>query len=123
LAQSDSHRPLEIRIPLTAGIAGQVATTGEARNIRDVYDEPLFNREVDQKTGYRTRSMLCVPIINSKNRVFAVAQLLNKNGGEAFLALDEARLREFAAAIGVVLESWWQMTKSPILQVGAAAAQ
>ena len=123
VAQSDSVRPLEIRIPLTAGIAGQVATTGAARNIRDVYDDPLFNREVDQKTGYRTRSMLCVPIVNSNSRVFAVAQLLNKNGGQPFEAQDEAHLCEFASSIGVVLESWWRMGKSPILQTGAAAAE
>jgi putative ABC transport system ATP-binding protein len=123
VAQSDGARPLEIRIPLAAGIAGQVATTGAARNIRDVYDDPLFNREIDQTTGYRTRSMLCVPIVNSKSRVFAVAQLLNKNGGEPFEAEDEARLREFASSIGVVLESWWRMTKSAVLQGGAPAAE
>ena len=123
VAQSDGERPLEIRIPLTAGIAGQVATTGAARNIRDVYDDPLFNKAVDRETGYRTRSMLCVPIVNSKGRVFAVAQLLNRKGGEPFEAPDEVRLREFAASIGVVLESWWRMTKSPLVQAGAAAAQ
>jgi len=111
VAQSDGERPLEIRMPIAAGIAGQVATTGEARNITDVYDEPLFNRDVDTRTGYRTRSMLCVPIANSKQRVFAVAQLLNKNGGEPFDRDDERRLREFAASIGVVLESWWRMTE------------
>jgi len=37
---------------------------------------------------------------------------LNKNGGEPFDTADEERLREFANSIGVVLESWWQMTKS-----------
>ena len=115
VAQSDGARPLEIRVPINAGIAGQVATTGQARNIADVYDDPLFNKEVDKRTGYRTRSMLCVPILDSKNRVFAVAQLLNKNGGEPFGTADEWRLREFASSIGVVLESWWRMTKSPLV--------
>jgi adenylate cyclase len=67
--------------------------------------------------------MLCVPIMNSQSRVFAVAQLLNKNGGQPFEAMDEEHLREFASSIGVVLESWWRMTKSPFLQAGAAAAQ
>ena len=111
VAQSDGERPLTIRMPLSAGIAGQVATTGEARNIADVYDEPLFNKDIDERTGYRTRSMLCLPILNSKKQVFAVAQLLNKNGGEPFLAQDEQHLREFSASIGVVLESWWRMTQ------------
>jgi len=112
VAQTDDERPLEIRVPVSAGIVGQVTTSGRARNIRDVYDDPLFNKEIDKRTGYRTRSMLCVPITNSKHRVFAVAQLLNKNGGEPFDTADEERLREFANSIGVVLESWWQMTKS-----------
>ena len=120
-AESDGERPLEIRMPLSAGIAGQVVTTGQVRNIRDVYDDPLFNQEVDRKTGYRTRSMLCVPILNSKSRVFAVAQLLNKNGGEPFEAQDEERLREFTPSIGIVLESWSRMTRSPLLQTGPAA--
>jgi putative ABC transport system ATP-binding protein len=123
VAQSDGERALRIRVPITAGIAGQVAATGRARNIPDVYDDPLFNQDVDRVTGYRTRSMLCVPILNAKGRVFAVAQLLNKNGGEPFAATDEERLREFASSIGVVLESWWRMTQSAIIQSGAAAAQ
>lgn len=121
VAQSDGERPLEIRVPIGAGIAGQVAATGRARNIRDVYDDPLFNKEVDKATGYRTRSMLCVPILNTKEQVFAVAQLLNKNGGETFEEKDEQQLRDFASAIGVVLENWWRMTKSPVVQPSAPA--
>jgi len=121
-AQGDGGRPLEIRVPIGVGIAGQVASTGQTQNIRDVYDHPLFNREVDKATGYRTRSMLCVPMKNTRNHVFAVTQLLNKNGGEPFNTQDEAHLREFAASLGVVLESWWRMTKSPIIQSGTAAA-
>jgi putative ABC transport system ATP-binding protein len=121
VAQSDGERPLEIRIPINAGIAGQVASSGEVRNIPDVYDDPLFNKDVDRKTGYRTRSMLCVPIVDTQNVVFAVAQLLNKNGGEPFGVPDEARLREFASSIGVVLESWLRMTKSASKRSGAAA--
>ena len=123
VAQSDGERPLEIRVPIGAGIAGQVAASGQARNIRDVYDDPLFNKEIDKTTGYRTRSMLCVPILNTKSHVFAVAQLLNKNGGEPFDAKDEQQLQDFASSIGVVLESWWRMTKSPIIQPSAATAQ
>ena len=112
VAQSDGQRPLMIRMPVTEGIAGQVATTGAARNISDVYEEPLFNRDIDQRTGYRTRSMLCSPIRNRRGEVFAVAQLLNKNAGEPFDAADERRMNEFAALIAVVLESWWRMTRT-----------
>jgi adenylate cyclase len=123
VAQTEAGRPLEIRVPISAGIVGQVASTGQTRNIRDVYDDPLFNKEIDKKTGYRTRSMLCVPILDPKNHVFAVVQLLNKNGGEPFDAQDETRLGEFSASIGVVLESWWRMTKSPIVKPGATVGR
>lgn len=109
VAQSDGERPLEIRVPVGAGIVGHVAATGAAMNIPDAYAEPLFNPSVDQATGYRTRSILCVPIAERRGVVFAVVQVLNRRDGRPFDARDEARLREFAAALGVVLESWSRM--------------
>jgi energy-coupling factor transporter ATP-binding protein EcfA2 len=106
VAQSDGGAPLEIRTPLDAGIAGRVATTGQSMNIPDAYQEPLFNPAVDQRTGYRTRSILTVPLVDSHQRVFAVVQLLNKAGGAAFDAADEQRLGEIAGSLGVILETW-----------------
>jgi len=100
---------LNIRVPLGTGIAGRVATSGAAMNIADAYAEPLFNRAVDQQTGYRTRTILCVPILDRRRRVIAVAQVLNKHGGLPFTAADEQRFAEFAASLGVVLESWSRM--------------
>src|SRR5512134_1797051 len=49
----------EIRFPMDRGLAGHVATTGQTLNIPDAYASPLFNREIDQQTGYHTRSVLC----------------------------------------------------------------
>ena len=49
----------EIRIPLSAGIAGHVARTGETVNIADAYRDPRFNIDVDHRTGYHTRTILC----------------------------------------------------------------
>jgi adenylate cyclase len=111
VAQSDGEKPLDIRVPGDAGIAGRVATTGKVLNIPDAYADPLFNRAVDHQTGYRTHSILCVPIMNRSNQVFAVAELLNKRGASSFDAADERRLCDFASSLGVVLESWWQMSK------------
>ena len=121
----DGEKPLDIRIPITAGIAGKVATTGKSLNIPDAYDEPLFNREVDQRTGYRTRSILCVPIVDRQGRTFAVAQLLNKAGGVPFDAADERRFHELATSLGVILESWWRMsrTMAPHASVALGAPQ
>jgi putative ABC transport system ATP-binding protein len=127
VAQGDGGKPLEIRIPSQAGVAGRVATTGQALNIPDAYKEPLFNQAVDVQTGYRTRTILCVPIIDRRERVIGVVQLLNKAGGGPFTAEDEQRLTAFAAALGVVLESWRQMrasqrTRYEQLAGGAATA-
>jgi ABC-type methionine transport system ATPase subunit len=111
VAQHDGEKSLDIRVPLNAGIAGRVAASGQALNVPDVYAEPLFNRAIDQQTGYRTRTLLCVPILDHHGRVFAVAQVLNKRGGGPFGLDDEERFAEFANSLGVVLESWWQMAR------------
>ena len=78
-------------------------------NIPDAYADARFNREVDKRTGYRTRSILCVPIPDSAGNTVAVAQLLNKCGRDAFDEKDEATLRDFAGSMGVILESWSAM--------------
>ena len=57
----------EIRIPGDAGIAGAAFTSGRTENITDPYSDPRFNRTVDQETGYRTESILCMPIFNNRD--------------------------------------------------------
>ncbi|HEX3050443.1 MAG TPA: ATP-binding protein [Aggregatilineaceae bacterium] len=71
----------EIRVRVGEGISGYVAQTGEILNIPDAYDDPRFNRAIDQVTGYRTRSILTAPMITPKQRIIGVVQLLNKYGG------------------------------------------
>src|SRR5262245_61382725 len=71
----------EIRLPIGKGLAGTVAETGEPVILHDAYEDPRFDRTSDQRTGYRTRSMLCVPIKNRGQRVVGVLQLLNKQNG------------------------------------------
>ncbi|MEG4808509.1 GAF domain-containing protein [Microcoleus sp. F8-D3] len=71
----------EIRIPRTAGFAGIVAQSSEPLLIPfDVYDDPraATSKEVDQKSGYRTCSMLCMPVFNSDKKLIGVTQLVNK---------------------------------------------
>jgi putative ABC transport system ATP-binding protein len=106
VTQEEGEEPLEIRMPASAGIAGHVYRTGEIVNAPDAYDHPRFNPEVDRRTSYRTRSVLCAPIRSRAGRPFAVMTLLNKNGGEPFDAQDERRLAELAASVAVVLETW-----------------
>ena len=101
----------EIRIPLGSGIAGAVAQSGEAIRIADAYADPRFNPEVDRQTGYRTKSLLTLPIKNAHGEVFAVAQLLNRRDGQPFDAHDEDRFAGFIRSIGVILETQQGLTR------------
>ena len=71
----------EIRLPIGKGLAGTVAASGEEVILHDAYADPRFDQSQDQRSGYRTRSMLCVPIKNRGQRVVGVLQLLNKTHG------------------------------------------
>jgi phosphoserine phosphatase RsbU/P len=71
----------EIRLPVGRGLAGTVAESGEAIILHDAYADPRFDQTQDQRSGFRTRSMLCVPIHNRQRRVVGVLQLLNKRHG------------------------------------------
>ena len=94
----------EIRIPSSAGIAGAVFTSGIAENIPDAYADARFDRVIDRNTGYRTRNILCMPIVNKSGARIGVTEVLNKRGG-GFTARDEAQLRAFTAQIAVLLEN------------------
>jgi len=110
-AESTSY-PLKIRMPITTGIVGHVARTGETLNISDPYNHPDFDPETDRKTGYKTQSILCMPIFDRDRKIFAVAEVINKHGGGPFTAEDEQSFREFATPLGLILESCLRMTQS-----------
>ena len=101
---ADGMETREIRISTHAGIAGAVFTSGRTETIADPYADPRFNADVDLRTGFKTRSILCVPITNKAGARVGVAQALNKRDG-AFTAKDEARLKAFAAQVAVSLEN------------------
>ena len=112
LAQGFGEKPLDIVVRLGEGIAGHVARTGETLNIPDAYASPLFNRTVDERTGYRTQHLLCMPMFDPKGRIFGVAQLLNKRTGDPFNAHDEERFRDFVPRIGAILQTWMRLSQS-----------
>lgn len=95
----------EVRIPLGSGIAGAAAQSGETIRIDDAYADTRFNQSVDKQTGYRTRSILSLPVKNQAGKVFAVAQLLNRRDGRPFDEGDEKKFAEFLQSIGVILET------------------
>ena len=94
----------EIRLPNTAGIAGTVFSTGKTINIPHAYADLRFNPSFDRQTGFFTRSILCVPVVNKQGKVIGVTQVLNKQGGP-FDGEDESRLKAFTAQIAIGLEN------------------
>lgn len=100
---------VEIRLPMGKGIAGYVAATGDVISIADAYLDSRFNPEIDSRTGFRTKSILCVPMRNKDNKTIGVLQLINKTSGQfneddvsfiealsvhASIAIENARLYE-----------------------------
>ncbi len=94
----------EVRFPANQGIAGSVFTSGKGEIIPDAYADSRFNRKVDTETGYRTRNILCVPILNKKKIVIGVTQALNKREGEFDLE-DQHALESLSSQAAAALEN------------------
>lgn len=94
----------EIRFPAGKGLAGFVAQTGESINIKDAYNDKRFNSEVDKKTGYKTKTILCLPIKNNNKEIIGVFQVLNKNKGY-FTKSDEDLLSAIGGSASIALEN------------------
>lgn len=95
---------MEIRLPNHLGIAGTVFTSGEAINIPHAYTDLRFNPAFDKQSGFFTRSILCIPVVNKAGEVIGVTQVLNKRGGP-FTEEDESRLKAFTGQIAIGLEN------------------
>ena len=95
----------EIRLPLGRGIAGMVAHTGILINIPTAYDDARFDRENDRRSGYVTRSILCLPLIDHHDAVVGVIQVLNRLDGLAFGSHDELLLAALCAQAAVSISS------------------
>jgi len=94
----------EIRVALGVGIAGTVAKTRALINIGDAYADPRFDSTFDKQTGYRTRSILCLPLIGNGDSLVGVIQVLNKRDRETFDKIDESLLAGLSDHITVALE-------------------
>lgn len=102
---------VEVRLALGQGIAGFVAQTGKKVILKDAYKDDRFNPEFDKKTGYVTKSILCMPMKNRKGEMIGVFQIINRKNGffnqddvkfldtlsvDACIAIENARLYEEA---------------------------
>ena len=71
----------EIKIPKDKGIVGSVFLTGEKEKIDDVYLDKRFNKDVDKKTNFKTRNMICFPLKDKDGEIFGAIQAINKING------------------------------------------
>ncbi|MBD2042274.1 GAF domain-containing protein [Microcoleus sp. FACHB-672] len=138
IAEAEGDRSLEIRLPADKGIVGEVAASKQIINIPyDFYDDPRSTtaKEQDIKNGYRTYTMLTLPLLNDQGNLIGVIQLINKLKRfynrtsplseqiepEGFTQLDEERFAENAPLIQMILESFRSYHKTARGQRVAAA--
>src|SRR5690606_22515258 len=94
----------ELRVPAGEGLAGHVARSGQPVRIDDAYADPRFNREIDRRSGFRTRSMIVAPLRHVSGRILGVVQVLHRRVG-AFGEEELALVEAIAAQIAGVLDS------------------
>ncbi|KAK2526069.1 Pde11a [Columba guinea] len=96
----------EVQVPWGKGIIGYVAEHGETVNIPDAYQDRRFNDEIDKLTGYKTKSLLCMPIRNSDGEIIGVAQAINKTpGGAPFSDDDEKVMQMYLPFCGIAISN------------------
>ncbi len=95
----------EIRVPKGAGVVGWVAQNQCLVNIKDAYDDERFNQDVDRRTGFRTRTILCGPVWGLDGEIIGVVQVINKRN-DRFNEEDERLFRAFAHQASVAVENF-----------------
>jgi len=94
----------DISLSLKLGIAGLVLVTGVDINIPDAYADPRFDKSIDERTGYRTHSLLCVPLRNQAGEIMGVIEALNKING-VFSDHDKDILKSLSSHVAMFIEN------------------
>ena len=95
---------VEVGLPFGQGLAGLAAAHRRSINLKDAYTHDAFDPRFDKLTGYETRSVLCVPMLDSKDEVIGVVQVLNKQSGY-FTLEDQHLLSALATQAAITLEA------------------
>jgi GAF domain-containing protein len=93
-----------ISLNMKLGIAGLTAVAGRSIRIDEAWEDSRFDRSVDQRTGYRTRSMLCVPLKSTSGESIGVVQAINKHAGP-FSEDDLATLEAVAGIVAIAIDN------------------
>ncbi|XP_065207520.1 dual 3',5'-cyclic-AMP and -GMP phosphodiesterase 11-like isoform X2 [Planococcus citri] len=110
----EMEKKKEIRIPWGMGIVGYVADSGEPVNIPDAYKDERFNHDIDARTGYKTKSLLCMPIKDCNGEVIGVAQVINKKNDGCFTTNDEKIFSSYLQFCGIGLRNAQLYEKSQL---------
>ncbi len=103
IAQGDKSSPLkEMRVPVGEGIAGMVARTGQRLLVNAGEENPHRTTQFDDKTGFVSRGMLCVPVM-VRDELIGVLEVLNKLDGARYTADDIEILERLATAAGIAI--------------------
>lgn len=102
--QGGSEKVKEIRIRADQGIAGHVVQTGKPLIVNDVAQSKFFLKTVDERTQFKTRKIICVPLI-SRNKTIGVLEALNKLNGKDFDREDEKLFMAFSHQVSVAIEN------------------
>ena len=101
-----AHGIERVIIPEKSGFIGHSFSTGESIIVKDAYEDARFNEAIDRSTGYRTKSVLCIPFRNSEGVVIGAFQAINKmTVSEIFTERDKEVLTLAASYSGKSLES------------------
>ena len=105
IARGEKKEPVErIKFELGQGISGHVVQSGQPMVIQDVRKEKRFSPKFDRITGFRTRSMICVPLI-LRGKTIGALQVLNKKSGDLFTQIDVELLTSMSQQIAVAMEN------------------
>ncbi|XP_054168648.1 cGMP-specific 3',5'-cyclic phosphodiesterase-like [Oppia nitens] len=107
-ALNAAQQHTKIHLPFGQGIAGHVALTKENVNIIDAYQDTRFNKEMDFRTGYHTKAIMCQPILNFTGDVIGVAQCINKTKDclqQSFTKRDEQVFKKYLTFCGIGLQN------------------
>ncbi len=94
-----------LRIPAGEGIVGETLRTGKAICVDEAYDDPRFNQEIDRKSGYRTRNLVCVPLRDAQNNVVGAFEGINQNANQPFTQDDVECLTQLGTQAAVALRN------------------